>query len=65
MREHAMTVIKAKTKSTDNGAEKTGSLMHCWWVNGTVILEYGTSVSQKLKYPLSLQLSNHTCGIDA
>ena len=70
MREHSTTVIKANTKSTDHTkfwqrCRETGSLMHCWWVNGRVILEDGTSVSYKLKYLLSLQLSNHTCGINA
>ena len=34
--------------------------MHCWWVNGTVILEDSLAVPHKLKYSLTLQLSNHT-----
>ena len=37
-----------------------GSLIYCWWVNGTVILEDSLAVPHKLKYSLTLQFINHT-----
>ena len=52
-------------KITDNtkfwqGSREIGSLMHCWWVNGPVILENNPRVSHKLKYSLTEQPRKHT-----
>ena len=54
-------------KITDNtkfwqGSREIGSLMHCWWVNGPVILENNPRVSHKLKYSLTEQPNNHSPG---
>ena len=54
-------------KITDNtkfwqGSREIGSLMHCWWVNGPVILENNPRVSHKLKYSLTEQPKNHSPG---
>ena len=54
-------------KITDNtkfwqGSREIGSLMHCWWVNGPVILENNPRVSHKLKYSLTEQPRSNTPG---
>ena len=54
-------------KNTDNtkfwqGSREIRSLMYCWWVNCPVILENNPRVSNKLKYSLTEQPSNHTPG---
>ena len=65
MRYQSTSCLMAKMKNTDDTkfwqwCRETGSLIHCWWGNGTVILEDSLAVPHKLKYSLTLQLSNHT-----
>ena len=65
MRYQSTSCLMAKMKNTDNNkswqwCRETGSLRHCWWENGTVILEDSLAVPHKLKYSLTLQLSSHT-----
>ena len=65
MRYQSTSCLMAKMKNTDDNkswqwCRKTGSLIHCWWENGTVILEDSLAVPHKLKYSLTLQLSRHT-----
>ena len=65
MRYQSTSCLMAKMKNTDDTkvwqwCRETGSLIHCWWENDTVILEDSLAVPHKLKYSLTLQLSNHT-----
>ena len=65
MRYQSTSCLMAKMKNTDDTkswqwCRETGLLIHCCWENGTVILEYSLAVPHKLKYSLTLQLSNHT-----
>ena len=65
MRYQSTSFLMAKMKTIDDTkfwqwCRETGSLRHCWWENGTVILEDSLAVPHKLKYSLTLQLSNHT-----
>ena len=55
---HFTYIIRAKIKNTDlikswQGCKEVGSLMHCWWVNGPVILEKSPRISNTLKYSLA------------
>ena len=65
MRYQSTSCLMAKMKNTDDNkawqwCRETGSLIRCWWENGTVILEDSLAVPHKLKYSLTLQLSSHT-----
>ena len=65
MRYQSTSCLMAKMKNTDDTkswqwCRETGSLRHCWWENGAVILEDSLAVPHKLKYSLTLQLSSHT-----
>ena len=65
MRCQSTSFLMAKMKTTDDTKfwqwyRETGSFIHCWWENGTVILEDCLAVPHKLKYSLTSQLSNHT-----
>ena len=58
MKYHSTSFLMAKMKNNDDTKfwqwyREIGSLIHCWWVNGTVILEDSLAVPHKVKYSLS------------
>ena len=55
MRYQSTSCLMAKMKNTDDNkswqwCRETGSLIHCWWENGTVILEDSLAVPHKQKW---------------
>ena len=63
VRYHSTSIRMATIKIIDNtkfcqGCRETESLVHCWWVNGTVTLENSSSVWHKVRISLTTQESH-------